>query len=369
MAQDQKKSTVGGNKPKPGNATGNEGQSAKDRSRAQSRPVSGKAPTGRSGRATGANKTGGGGGAGGGGNKPRPGGRPAAVPPKRTVSGAVLAWGAVGLVVVIIVALVIVKTTSNNNSNTSYTPVTPAPASVVHDVTNIPLSVYNQIGVTSPTVPVNPPTVAKNQPALTLDGTTPSMLYVGAEYCPFCAAERWAITAATSRFGTWSGLKITASSHTDVDAATHTFSYYGASYSSPYFHFVTREIDSNVPDAANDPPYTTLQNLTAQEAQIATKYSGSQFFSSSQGGISFPFVSINNQVLISGASYDPLVLAGQSWQQIAGGLSNPKNPATQAIVATANYITASICASTKDAPAAVCNSPGVQAATKALKLG
>ena len=37
-------------------------------------------------------------------------------------------------------------------------------------------------------------------------------------------------------------------------------------------------------------------------------------------------------------------------------------------MATANYISASICAGTKDAPASVCDSPGVKAAAKALKL-
>ena len=65
----------GGNKPKPGTTSGgNGGQSAKDRSRAQSRPVSGKAPAGRSGKASANSKTGG--------NKPKPkpGGRPAAAP-------------------------------------------------------------------------------------------------------------------------------------------------------------------------------------------------------------------------------------------------------------------------------------------------
>jgi hypothetical protein len=41
---------------------------------------------------------------------------------------------------------------------------------------------------------------------------------------------------------------------------------------------------------------------------------------------------------------------------------------TQAIVASANYITAGICAASKGAPASVCSSPGVEAATKALKL-
>ncbi len=60
-----------------------------------------------------------------------------------------LAWGAVGLVVVIIVVLVVVKATggsSNNSTTGAYTPVTPAPASVVNDVTTIPLSVYNKVG-------------------------------------------------------------------------------------------------------------------------------------------------------------------------------------------------------------------------------
>ena len=88
---------------------------------------------------------------------------------------------------------------------------------MVNDVTNIPLSVYNTVGVNFPgRPPVYPPLMLKGQPPLSFDGKSPAILYYGAEYCPFCAAERWAIIAALSRFGTWSGLKITASSHTDA---------------------------------------------------------------------------------------------------------------------------------------------------------
>jgi hypothetical protein len=196
------------------------------------------------------------------------------------------------------------------------------------------------------------------------------MLYYGAEYCPFCAAERWAMTAALSRFGTWSGLKTTASSHTDVFPATNTFSYHGATLTSPYITFSGIEQYSNVPSSAAS-GFTTLQNPTQEELAILTKYSSSKYNpnATSQNGISFPFVDINNVAIISGASYSPGVLAGQSWSDIANGLSNPANPATQAIVATANYMSAAICASTKGAPASVCQSPGVQAATRALKLG
>jgi thiol-disulfide isomerase/thioredoxin len=353
MAQDQIKNPSGGNKPKPGTTSGgNGGQSAKDRSRAQSRPVSGKAPAGRSGKASANNKTGG--------NKPKPkpGGRPAATPAPRRVSGAMMAWGAVGLVVVIIVVLVVVKASSNSSNNTAYTPVTAAPASVVHDVTNIPESVYNTVGVNSPSVPVTPPTILSNQPPMTLDGKSPAMLYFGAEYCPYCAAERW------------SDLKITASSHTDVNPETHTFSFHGATLTSQYITFKGVEQYTNVPTSTPG-AYTNLQNPTPQEKANILKYSSSKFNpnATSSGGVSFPYVNINNVALFSGASYSPGVLAGQTWDQIASGLSDPSNPATQAIVTTANYMSAAICASTDHAPASVCTSSGVKAAAKALKLG
>ncbi len=280
-----------------------------------------------------------------------------------------MTWGAVGLVVVIVAVLIIVKVAGGNSTpNLSYTPVQPAPASVVQDVTTIPLSVYNTVGVTSSSVAVSPPTILHNQPPLTLDGKSPAMLYYGAEYCPYCAAERWAMTAALSRFGTWSGLKITASSHTDVDPMTHTFSYYGATLTSPYITFKGVEQYTNVPTASGT--YTNLQNPTHAEAVVLQKYSSSQYLpnASTTGGISFPFVDINNLALFSGASYDPGVLAGLTWTDISGGLSNPNNPATQAIVATANYMSAAICASTKGQPGDVCTSSGVKAAAKALGI-
>lgn len=372
MAQEQKKVTTGGNKPKPASTGGNKPkpagngagsrQSAKDASRAQSRPVSAKSPSGRPGSSAGQGKRGG--------NTPRPGTKPQAQAAPRRISGTMMAWGAVGLVIVIVLVLVVVKLTTGSSStaNPSYTPVTPAPAGVVHDVSNIPLSVWNKVGINSPTVPVTPPTIVKGQPPLTLNGASPTMLYYGAEYCPYCAAERWAMTTALARFGTWSNLKITASSHTDVDAETHTFSYYGASFSSPYIHFTGIEQYSTVPTSTG---YAVLQNPTKEELAIIEKYSSSQYLgagASSSGGISFPFADINNLAIISGASYDPSVLAGQSWSQIAGDLDNPSNPATQAILSTANYISAAICASTKGAPSSVCTSSGVQAAAKALKV-
>ncbi|MGA2837425.1 MAG: DUF929 family protein [Acidimicrobiales bacterium] len=348
MADNAQTPRTGGNKPKPTGSGGNE--SAKDKSRAASRPVAAKGP-------------------GKGGNAPRSGatkGAPAGGP-KGSNRGPLIAWGAVALVVVIIAVLVIVKLTQSSPQNLSYTPVAPAPAQVVHDITTIPMSTWNKVGVTSQ-FPVEKPTVTTGQPAMVLNGKTPAMLYYGAEYCPYCAAERWAMAAALSRFGTWSNLQITASSHTDVDADTHTLSFHGASLDSPYITFVGIEQYTNIPTAAG--AYTVLQNPTDAEGKILAKYSSSKFIpnGSTSGGISFPFVDINNGMLISGASYDPQILAGLTWTDISGGLSDPTNPVTQVILSTANYMTAGICQATKGKPGNVCTSSGVQAAAKSLGI-
>ena len=130
MADKPKSPGTGGNKPKPKPAAA--GQSAKDKSRAASRPVAGQGPQGRQGRAT----------------RPRAGNRAAvaAAGPSGPRTGVFIAWGAVGLVVVVIAALFIVNATKSNTQDLSYTPVTPAPAQVVHDVTTIPTSTWNKVG-------------------------------------------------------------------------------------------------------------------------------------------------------------------------------------------------------------------------------
>lgn len=359
MSPDQKKSTTGaagGNTPKA------RPQSAKDASRAQSSPVTGGAARGKSG-----NPPKPGTGKGKGGNVAKPGKQPSPAA-RRGPSGTLLAWSTVGLVVIVIAVLVILKATGGSSTNTTYTPVTPAPAAIVRDVTTIPASVYNSVGVNIPAVATpSPPIVLSKQPPLTLGGKSPAMFYYGAEYCPFCAAERWGIVAALSRFGTFSGLKVTASSLTDpAGPDTRTFSFYGSTYTSKYISFFPVEQYTNIP---NSNGYTLLQNPTKAEQAVANTYSNPKYIPGAIAGqIGFPFIDIGNVALVSGATYTPKLLSGLSHANIAGGLTDPTNPVTQAIVGTANYITAAICATTKGNPGSVCQSRGVQSAASALKL-
>jgi hypothetical protein len=348
MAADQTP-PAGGNTPKP--------TSAKEKSKAQSRSIPAKGAP-KAGSATG-------------GNKPRPGQKPGAAPGSTRNTGTLIAWGAVVVVVIVIAVIIVVATTGGKSTPTTYTPTTSAPASIVTDVTSVPTSVYNTVGVKYPASanPVTPPVVVKNQPPLTIKGKSPAMLYYGAEYCPYCAAERWAMATSLARFGTFSGLKITASSHTDVYPITNTLSFAGATFTSSYLSFFAVERYTNIPNPGQPQPYTSLDTPNKEEQAAAEKYSGPTYIPGAQaGGISFPFVDIGNKALISGASFNPGILGGLTWGEIAGNLKDASNPVTQAIIATSNYISASICASDGGQPSTVCTSSGVQAAAKALKL-
>lgn len=273
-------------------------------------------------------------------------------------------WGVIGLVVVIVAVVVAVSQLGGGGSS-STSEASPAPSSVTQALTTIPPSVFDAVGVTTPSPSVNPPSVIHGQPALTYTsstGTLPGVLYYGAEFCPYCAAERWAFAATLARFGTLSDLDVVRSSSTDIYPSTATLSFVRAKYTSPYIAVRTVEAEN-----VNHAP---LQTPTTQEQALLTKYDTSQYVSglSSSADGSIPFIDFGNKALIVGASYNPAVLAGLDQEQIAKDLHDPSNPVTKYIVATSNYQSAAICSMTKGRPGSVCNSSGVQAAAKALKL-
>ena len=97
----------------------------------------------------------------------------------------------------------------------------------------------------------------------------PLITYIGAEYCPFCAAERWSLAVALSRFGTFSNLSGTHSSDSDVYPDTQTLSFYGSTYTSPYVDFQAVEEATNQPVGGS---YQTLQAPTAAQSALMAKY-------------------------------------------------------------------------------------------------
>jgi len=300
----------------------------------------------------------------------RPGGKPAPGPrgaksaprPPRRSPTALLTWGVVLLVLIIVIVLVVVKLTSSSTTANGPTTFTPAPTSVVSDVTSIPTSVYNEVGINSPTASVTPPTIVNGQTPLTFNNQ-PGVFYFGAEYCPYCAAERWAIVSSMSRFGKWSNLGEMESSATDVFPSTQTFTFAKATFTSPYLALKTVEYYSNQPAPGGG--YDPLEPLDKTESNLVTKYDSTKYFPSTTGG-SFPFINIGNKALVAGASYSPAILQGLSRNDIASGLSDPTNPVTQAIVSTSNYLSAATCHTNGMQPSSVCQSKGVTEAAKKL---
>lgn len=252
---------------------------------------------------------------------------------------------AVAVVVVILAALVIVKVSGGGSSTAAPGATGPASPAVVAGVTKVPAATLNTVGVGSVSALPKP----LDSPALTADGK-PRVLYIGAEYCPYCAAERWGMAVALSRFGTWSGLQTTSSSATDVDPSTPTLSFHGATYTSPYLSFTGVEETTNVPDGKG---YKPLDTPTAADAALLTKYDAPPYVAASAQG-AIPFVDIGGRYLISGASYDPKLLAGKTHEQVAAALADPTSTLAKAIDGTANTITATLCSITKNKPANVC---------------
>ncbi|HVA83125.1 MAG TPA: DUF929 family protein [Candidatus Aquilonibacter sp.] len=178
-------------------------------------------------------------------------------------------------------------------------------------------------------------------PALALNGK-PQILYIGAEYCPYCAAERWPMIIALSRFGTFSNLHFMTSSSTDYAPSTPTFTFYNSSYQSSYISFTSVETLTN--NLVNG-TYPTLQTLSDSQSNIQSTFD-------SGGGI--PFVDFANMSTLSGSTYAPTVLQGMNWTQIIAQLNNTNSTVSQSVLGSANLLTAQICKATNNTPASVC---------------
>ena len=268
------------------------------------------------------------------------------------------------LVMAVIVTMVLIKAAGGSSSGGASHLATgsSAAAGANSGTTALPQSVLASLSVApavldsvgSPGSIVPPSRVGGSGAILRAADGKPEITYVGAEYCPYCAAERWALVVALSRFGTFSNLSGTHSSSSDVYPNTQTLSFYGSSYSSPYVDFQAVEEATNQQVGGT---YQTLQAPTAAESSLLSTYD-------TQGSI--PFLDIGNKFAITGASYSPQVLQSLSQAQIASQLGDASSPVAQAIDGTANNITAAICGVTGNQPSSVCDSPAIAAIAKSM---
>lgn len=234
----------------------------------------------------------------------------------------------------------------------------PVPQSILAHLTSIPTSVFDTAGAKDATAPTF-------QGAATSTSTsTPELLYMGSEFCPFCAAQRWVLVTGLSRFGTWSGLELSKSASTkgEVFPDTPTLTFKDASFNSPYLRVATVEMQGRT---IVNGQYPIVQTPTASQMATIRKFDSAPYVSAQYAG-AIPFVLLNRQYVWAGASYSPQLLSGGTWQSIAQGISDGSTKAGKAILENANLLSAAICATDGGQPSSVCQSAGVKAAAALL---
>ncbi len=181
----------------------------------------------------------------------------------------------------------------------------------------------------------------------------PQFLYIGADYCPFCAAQRWSIITALSRFGKFGPIDPLTSSENSIP----TFTLHKVSYTSNYVDFTGLETTDN--------QNNTLDTPTAEQSKLFSTYDSPPYTTTQSQG-SIPFIMVGNKYVSSGAFYNPQVLASLSYDQINSKIVDSTSDVSRGMLGAANYLTAAICQVTNNQPGNVCSSSRIQSIEQAL---
>jgi hypothetical protein len=267
-----------------------------------------------------------------------------------------LAYSAIGAVLLVFAVMIVVKLGSGAGGGGEAPNALPsgtAAADIIQGVTTVPAATLDAVAKGGAQVL---PTPMTGQPAL-VDHGLPLIVYVGAEYCPFCAAQRWPVVIALSRFGTFTNLSLTTSAADDTYPNTPTLSFHGATYTSRYIAFQGVETTTNV---KKNGQYQPLDKLTDAQAQVVQKYNAAPYVPQESAG-SIPFMDFANKAVLAGATYSPELLASHTHEQVLAAIKDPNSQLGQAINGNANALTALICRMTGAQPADVCSSSAVKA--------
>ena len=151
------------------------------------------------------------------------------------------------------------------------------------------------------------------------------VFYAGAEYCPFCAAERWAMVNALEAFGNFSSntLGQIVTPQDGSISPIYTYTFVNAVYTSSYIVFEPVETE--------DTNHQPLQQLDSYQSQIFNAYDPSG---------SIPFLSIGGKYFKVGSGVDVQALEGLIFSQIQQELTSQSGAAYTAITTESNNILA-----------------------------
>jgi thiol-disulfide isomerase/thioredoxin len=167
------------------------------------------------------------------------------------------------------------------------------------------------------------------------------VFFMGAEHCPFCAAERWSVVRGLQKFGQWSGLKQTMSAARDEPFLNlPTYDFTEATYTSAHIEFVARELRNR--------EFKPLQKLLKPEEKLVRKFNPEK---------RIPFLLVGGRFMQIGAGFTPKIFIGHTFRQTETELKKAESEIRKTIDAEGNIIAALLC--TSGLPAELCRETGI----------
>jgi len=234
-----------------------------------------------------------------------------------------------GVVAVLALAAAVAFALRGNSSSVSQNAVAAGLGAPTSDVASPPAGAFNHVG------------------APLYQAGKPELLFIGAQYCPHCAGQRWAIVKALNQFGTFSHM----TSSANDDGTIPTYDLRDATYSSKYVAFVHKDLE--------DRNHQPLESLSPGEQALFSQYDPS-------GGI--PMVLAGGYAAL-GDGYDLSLIQSKSFGTVQHDLQqgDSSNPLVPAVNAEANSITAFICHADSMRPHSACSRPVIRSLVSHLQ--
>ena len=267
-----------------------------------------------------------------------------------------LMLGAIAAVLVIIVIVIdhsrTTHTTANSGQSTeALTPL--VPRQLLGGIAAVPFTTNGAaVALPSALVPlerIKPAGSSQVAPALETGDKALIVANLG-EFSPLCAIDRWALLAALSHFGTFSGVREMSSSPVEPPADIATFTFRTMTFASPYVALQAVETFDRSRDV--------LQSPSSEDAKVFSHFDEPPYVKA-VGGL--PFVDLGGEYLQPGTFpwLDAMDLKGLTRSKILSQMSS-KTSGGALIDIQAAYFTAAICAIDGERPHAVCSTTGIQ---------
>lgn len=170
-------------------------------------------------------------------------------------------------------------------------------------------------------------------------------MFIGAQYCPHCAGERWPVIKALNQFGTFQNVGASASSEGNIP----TFDLTRATYTSAFVAFDHKDVE--------DLNHNPLQALDATEQNAFNRYD-------STGSI--PLI-LAGGYAVTGDAYNLGDIDGLSFATVQHSLQHgERTPIVSDINAEANALTAFLCHADGMKPHSVCGRPVIRSIVRTL---